>query len=113
MNDPGKQSRSIRSFVRREGRLTKAQKFALNNYWDKYGIDYDPSLLDFEKLFQRRAPVIIDIGVGTGESTLQHAKQHPENNYLAIEVHRPGVGQLLNKIEIELLHNIKIIQHDV
>lgn len=113
MNNTTSKRQAIKSFVRREGRLTKAQQYALNNYWYKHGVDFQPSLLNIEQIFKRRAPLIIDIGVGTGDSTLQHALQHPENDYLAIEVHRPGIGQLLNQIELHGLTNIKIINHDV
>ena len=107
------QDRNIRSFVRREGRLTKAQKYALDHYWEKHGIEYQPALLNIDEIFKRRAPLVVDIGVGTGDSTLKHAQLHPENNYLAIEVHRPGIGHLLNQIESNNLPNIKIINHDV
>ena len=89
-------SRPIRSYVKREGRLTKSQLHGLNNYWIKYGLEYNPKIINFEKIFKRHGPIILDIGVGAGESTINHAKLHPENNYLAVEVHRPGIGQLLN-----------------
>ena len=105
--------RSIKSYVKREGRLTKSQSSALDNYWVKYGVNYSPTALNLESIFGRRAPIILDIGVGAGESTINHALIHPENNYLAIEVHRPGLGRLLNKIESLSLNNIKIINHDV
>lgn len=104
---------SIRSYVKRDSRLTKSQLHALDNYWDKYGIEFNDHILDFEKLFKRHAPVIMDIGVGTGDTTISHAQSHTENNYLAIDVHRPGIGQLLNKIELNHLANIKVINHDV
>ena len=103
----------IRSYVKREGRLTKSQLHGLNNYWIKYGLEYNPKIINFEKIFKRHGPIILDIGVGAGESTINHAKLHPENNYLAVEVHRPGIGQLLNKIESAALKNIKIIKYDV
>ena len=104
---------SIKSFVRRDGRLTKAQNYALEHHWNKHGIDYEASMLNIDQLFKRKAPLIIDIGVGTGDATIHHALLHPENNYLAVEVHRPGIGHLLNEIEIKKLNNIKIINHDV
>jgi tRNA (guanine-N7-)-methyltransferase len=104
---------NIRSYVKRDSRLTKSQKHALDNYWDKHGIDFCPHFLDLENQFKRHAPVIMDIGVGTGDTTINHAQSHLENNYLAIEVHRPGIGQLLNRIESNHLTNIKIINHDV
>jgi tRNA (guanine-N7-)-methyltransferase len=103
----------IRSYVKREGRLTSSQRYALNNYWKKHGVNLSAENLDLKSLYKRRGPFILDIGVGTGDSTLNHAQKHPENNYLAIEVHRPGIGQLLNKIELNNLTNIKISNHDV
>jgi len=105
--------RAIRSYVKREGRLTKSQLYALDNYWCKHGVEFNSELICFDTLFKRRAPVIMDIGVGTGDTTISHAQSHPENNYLAIDVHRPGVGHLLNSIELNNLTNIKIINFDV
>ncbi len=107
------EKKSIRSYVTREGRLTKSQLRGLDNYWMKYGIEYNPEIINFKKIFKKHGPIILDIGVGAGESTVNHAISHPENNYLAVEVHRPGVGKLLNKIEKDRLTNIKIIRHDV
>ena len=107
------EKKSIRSYVTREGRLTKSQLRGLDNYWIKYGIEYNPEIINFKKIFKKHGPIILDIGVGAGESTVNHAISHPENNYLAVEVHRPGVGKLLNKIEKDRLTNIKIIRHDV
>lgn len=104
---------SIRSYVKREGRLTSSQQYALDNFWNKHGVDFNPETLDLQTLYKRHAPLILDIGIGTGDSTLSHAQTHPENNYLAIEVHRPGVGQLLNNIESKNLTNIKISKSDV
>lgn len=113
MNDTQFKKRTIRSFVKRDSRLTKSQQLALENYWEKHGIDFRSELLDFKLLFKRHAPIIMDIGVGTGDTTFNHAQTHPENNYLAIEVHKPGIGRLLNSIESKKLNNIKIINHDV
>ena len=99
--------------MRREGRLTRAQNRALKDYWPKYGVEFNTETLDLKQAFKRHAPLVVDIGVGTGDSTLHHARQHPQNNYLAIEVHRPGIGHLLNEIEKNQLNNIRIINHDV
>lgn len=99
--------------MRREGRLTKAQRQALDLYWHKHGIEFSPVLLDLNRVFNRRAPLIMDIGVGIGETTFNHAKLHPENNYLAVEVHRPGIGHLLSQIELNQISNVKIINFDV
>ena len=105
--------KKIKSYVKREGRLTKSQLYGLENYWAKHGIDYNAKIINLEKVFKRYGPIILDIGVGAGESTINQAISHPENNYLAVEVHRPGIGRLLNKIEEYALTNIKIIKHDV
>ena len=113
MNNDKTKNRTIRSFVKRDSRLTKAQQLALDNYWDKHGIDFNNELIDLYSLFKRPAPIVMDIGVGTGDTTFHHAETHMENNYLAIEVHKPGIGRLLNAIESKKLNNIKIINHDV
>ena len=105
--------KSIKSYVKRERRLTKSQLYGLDNYWIKYGIEYSPKKINFEEIFESYRPLILDIGFGSGESTINHAISLPENNYLAVEVHRPGIGRLLNKIEENTLTNIKIIKHDV
>ena len=113
MSDTQTKTRTIRSFVKRDSRLTKSQQHAIQTFWRKHGIDYSDSLINYENEFNRVAPVIMDIGVGTGDTTFFHAQQHPENNYLAVEVHKPGIGSLLKKIETNNLTNIKIINHDV
>lgn len=105
--------RLIRSFVKRDGRLTSGQKNALDKYWNRYGINYDGSKLDLKKIFSRVAPLIIDIGSGMGETTIKIASEYPENNYLSIEVHKPGVGSLLRQIKNNNLTNIRIMSHDV
>ena len=113
LNENHSNKRTIKSFVRREGRLTQAQARALDQNWANYGIDFDGTQMQLTKVFQRCAPLVVDIGVGTGDSTIHHASQHPENDYLAIEVHRPGVGHLLNEIEKKRIRNIRVINHDV
>jgi tRNA (guanine-N7-)-methyltransferase len=100
--------RLIRSFVLRGGRLTEGQKRALDQLWPHYGVDSGASTLDFPAIFGNRNPVIIDIGFGDGESTLQMATANPDENLLAVEVHRPGVGHLLLKLESHQLTNVRI-----
>lgn len=109
-NIPG--HRQIRSFVRREGRLTKGQQRALDELWPKYGIDNEKSSIDLNKTFNRKAPKILEIGFGNGRSLALMASEHPENDYLGIEVHRPGVGALLLLVEELCLSNIRIICDD-
>lgn len=105
--------RGIKSYVKREGRMTERQKQALDELWPKYGIDYQAQQIDLDIYFQRHAPTILDIGVGNGLSTFSYGKQKPENNIIAVEVHRPGVGHLLHEIETQQIKNIRIINHDV
>ncbi|MBK5105398.1 MAG: tRNA (guanosine(46)-N7)-methyltransferase TrmB [Burkholderiales bacterium] len=102
----------IRSFVLRQGRVSNAQRRAVETLLSVYGIAYAPGALDFEQVFGRRAPAILEIGFGMGETTATIAKAHPENNYLGIEVHTPGVGSLLKLIAEEKLTNLRLVQHD-
>lgn len=104
--------RRIKSFTLRQGRYTSAQKNALDNHWCDYGIEHSESLLDFEQVFQRNAPVTLEIGFGNGDSLLQQAIQQPENDFIGIEVHGPGVGHLIHRIHENQLNNIRIIRFD-
>ncbi|QOJ23117.1 MAG: tRNA (guanosine(46)-N7)-methyltransferase TrmB [Gammaproteobacteria bacterium] len=103
---------TIRSFVLRQGRVSNAQRRACETLLPKYGIPFSENLLDLDRVFGRQVPKILEIGFGMGESTAAIAKSHPENDYLGIEVHTPGVGSLLNQIEQHGLTNLRIIQHD-
>lgn len=103
---------TIRSFVLRQGRVSHAQRRACETLLPKYGIPFTENPLDLDQVFGRQAPKILEIGFGMGESTALIARTHPENDYLAIEVHTPGVGSLLNQIEAHGLANLRIIQHD-
>jgi len=104
--------RKIRSFVRREGRLTRGQQRGLEILWPQYGIEHDTGMLDLDQIFARQAPRVLEIGFGNGASLAEQAKQHPEIDFLGIEVHRPGVGNLLQVIEAEGLTNIRVMQED-
>lgn len=109
--------RPIRSFVLRQGRVSNAQRRAHETLMPLYGVPFTESaatsLLDLETIFGRRAPRFLEIGFGMGETTAVIAKAHPQNDYLAAEVHTPGVGSLLKQIEELGLTNIRIVQHDV
>jgi len=98
--------------VLRQGRVSNAQQRAHETLLPKYGIPYAPGLIDLDHVFGRRAPKILEIGFGMGETTAAIAALHPENDYLGIEVHTPGVGSLLKAIEEEGLTNVRIVQHD-
>jgi tRNA (guanine-N7-)-methyltransferase len=105
-------NREIRSYVLRQGRTTPAQKRALEELLPKYGIAFSGELLSPEEIFKRKAPLILEIGSGMGETTAAIAQAHPEADFIAVEVHGPGVGSLLNRIEKEKLPNIRIVRHD-
>jgi len=104
--------RSIRSYVLRQGRVTEAQARAVARLMPVYGIAFSPAPLDIERAFGRRAPKILEIGFGMGETTAAIAAAHPERDYLGIEVHTPGVGALLRHVESLGLTNVRVIQHD-
>lgn len=100
--------RPIRSFVRREGRLTPGQQKAIDNLWPQFAIDEGDDLLDLDNIFGRNAPKVLEIGFGNGASLAEMAKKQPDYDFLGIEVHRPGVGQLLNHIEQQQLTNVRV-----
>ncbi len=104
--------RTVRSFVRRQGRLTLGQQRALDNLWPVFGIEYQEQLLDLKTIFGRDADTILEIGFGNGDSLFQMAEKNPQNNYIGIEVHRPGIGHLLQLIEQSGVNNIRIVCHD-
>ena len=106
------QHRSIRSFVLRQGRFSTAQQRAYDSLMPRYGIPYSNQPLDLVQAFGREAPKILEIGFGMGETTASIAAAHPEQDYLAVEVHTPGVGSLLKQIKAGGLENVRIIQHD-
>jgi len=104
--------RSVRSYVLRQGRLTAAQQRACDELLPRYGIPFRDARLDLDQVFGRPAPRILEIGFGMGETTADIAARHPENDYLGIEVHTPGVGSLLKRIADARLANVRVIQHD-
>jgi len=111
LNDPNTRGH-IRSFVLRQGRVSNAQRRAVATLLPRFGIAYAAAPLDLDAAFGRAAPKILEIGFGMGETTAQIALAHPQNDYLGIEVHTPGVGSLLRLIEVHALVNVRIIQHD-
>jgi len=104
--------RRIRSFVRRAGRMTIAQRRALKLYWPAYGLDYEPSPLDFDHIFKRSADRILEIGFGNGELLIATATANPQTDFVGIEVHEPGVGHCLLRLHEQSLTNVRIICHD-
>lgn len=105
-------TRSIRSFVLRQGRTTDAQRRACEELLPRWGIPYAAARLDARAAFGREAPLVVEIGFGMGETTARIAAANPGTNYVGIEVHNPGVGTLLRRIEEAGLANLRVIQHD-
>lgn len=112
MIDSSKALRSIRSYVRRESRITLAQTRALQELWPRYGVPVGEALIDWPAVFGRRAPVILEIGFGNGDTLAATAAAHPQNDYLGIEVHRPGTGSLLRRLAAENLVNVRLMLGD-
>ncbi len=106
------QAQPIRSYVLRQGRISEAQQRCYDTLMPVCGIQYAKQLLELEKSFNRAAPKILEIGFGMGETTATIAENYLQNDYLALEVHTPGVGSLLKQIQVKNLSNIRIIQHD-
>ena len=104
--------RPIRSYVLRQGRVTGAQRRAHEALLPRFGVPFSSSLLDFDRVFGRAAPRVLEIGFGMGETTAEIASRHPGNDYLGVEVHTPGVGGLLKRIAALGLTNVRVIQHD-
>jgi len=109
---PDRPLRRIRSFVLREGRLTAAQERALTEQWPAFGIDHAPQLLDLDAVFGRKADRLLEIGFGTGDALAAYAIAHPDVDCIGVEVHRSGVGNLLQKAHADQLRNIRVICHD-
>ena len=102
----------IRSFVLRQGRVSNAQQRYHDEGMPRWGIPYRVVPLDLKSVFGRSAPVILEIGCGMGETTATIAAAHPEQDFVGIEVHTPGVGSLLKEIATRELSNLRVIQHD-
>jgi tRNA (guanine-N7-)-methyltransferase len=98
--------------VLRQGRVTGAQERALAELMPAYGIAYRQEILDPRTVFGRAAPLVLEIGSGMGETTARIAKGQPDTDFIAVEVHGPGVGSLLKLIEQEQLKNVRVIRHD-
>jgi tRNA (guanine-N7-)-methyltransferase len=107
-------SRRIRSYVLRQGRLTKGQAHALETGWSNYGVEYGLQRLDLKQLFGRAdSKKILEIGFGMGDATAKIAQTLPDCDFVAVEVHTPGVGSLLKLIQESDIANVRIVQHDV
>ncbi len=103
--------REIRSFVRREGRMTPGQKRALEELWPCYGLE-PGCRINPVRIFTRQAPLTLEIGFGNGESLATMATREPEMDFIGIEVHRPGVGRLLRELDKRALNNVRVFNED-
>ena len=104
--------RPIRSYVLRQGRLTKHQAEGIRLLSALHAIPFRDNNLSWDKIFSNKGKKIIEIGFGMGHTTIEIAETLTDSNFIAIDVHSPGVGNLLNKIKENELENLKIIQHD-
>lgn len=104
--------RSIRSFVRRAGRMTASQQKALAELWPIYGVEYSPQRLELDQVFARSAPIVLEIGFGNGDSLVQLASEDDASDFLGIEVHDPGNGHCMIAARAAGVDNLRIIAHD-
>jgi len=108
----GKYIRKVRSFVKREGRLTNGQAKALEQFWEVMGLSHSDEMINPEVLFGNSNPVVLEIGFGMGKSLVEMAKNDPKLNFIGIEVHRPGVGACISLAQEECVNNLKVYEHD-
>lgn len=104
--------RPIKSYVLRAGRMTSGQSRALDELWPRYGLPGEGPVLDLAEVFGRRAPVTLEIGFGNGDNLAALAMAYPQRDFIGVEVHPPGVGQLLLKAGEAQLSNVRIFRHD-
>jgi len=104
--------RRIRSFVKRDGRMTEGQRRAFEELWPQVGLAKEEGVADFDKIFGRKAPRILEIGFGSGQSLLETAKANPESDFIGIETYLPGIGALILGVEIEGLQNLRVYYAD-
>lgn len=110
--DAARPMRAIKSFVMRAGRMTEGQQRGLQLGWPRFGLELAAGLQDFDEVFGRQAPRTFEIGFGMGQATLEMAAAAPDEDFIGVEVHRPGVGALLNGMLIQQLENIRVYSCD-
>ena len=104
--------RHIRSFVLRQGRFTPAQQRAFTQHWSRFGRDPAAGVPDWTQVFRRSAPLVLEIGFGNGAQLLWSARNEADKNFIGIEVHRPGVGRLMNALAAQAVDNVRLYNHD-
>lgn len=102
----------IRSFVRRDSRMTVAQQRAFVTGWPRYGLSVDDGILDYQRVFHRTAPRVLEIGFGSGQSLLAAAQQFPEEDFIGVEVYKPGIGTLFLNMQLQQVDNIRVYYAD-
>lgn len=112
MKQPQHREHFIRSFVRREGRLTRGQAHAIETLWPRYGLDAQGSETTPAAIFDRVATCILEVGFGNGEALLEQARSRPDRDYLGIEVYQPGVGRLLRRASELEIPNLRVLNAD-
>ncbi len=110
--DTHPEARRVRSFVLRQGRITPAQQLAFERHWSRYGLDYQGQPRDIASLFARPAPIVLEIGFGNGQQLAHAAVNESARNFIGIEVHRPGVGRLVNALADADADNALVYHHD-
>lgn len=111
--DEGQQrKRTIRSFVKRTGRMTESQQRAMDEHWQQLGLTHEQGQLDLAQVFGREAPLVVEVGFGNGDSLVEMAQREPEKDFIGIEVHEPGVGRLINNVVSLGLTNLRAYCHD-
>ena len=111
-NQDTRHHRSIRSYVLRQSHMTAAQQRAIDTLWPQFGLDYQETPADLNQAFGRGNRKILEIGFGMGTATAEIARRLPDNDFLAIDVHGPGVGNLLKLIDEQNIANIRVMRHD-
>jgi len=111
-NETDSRQRTVRSFVRRTGRITVAQRRVLIDLWPRYGVEFSTDVLDLDAVFGRAAQRVLEIGFGNGENLVHEAAEHTDTDYIGIEVHEPGIGHCLIDAHDLDLSNLRVIRHD-
>ena len=104
--------RTIKSFIKRGGRITKRQKYAIKNHLLTYQIPYQAAKINFDLYFKKAIPIIVEIGFGMGDSLITLAQNQPDKNFIGLEVYNPGIGNIVGHIHSLQLDNLKIMQQD-
>ena len=104
--------RTVKSFVVRRGRMTEAQELALTSFWSQFGLNLADGMFDPAQVFGRSGELVLEIGFGMGEALISMALAHPQQNFIGVEVHPPGIGNILREIAEQNITNLRIYKAD-